>query len=308
MDQLSAVRVFVRVADRGSFTQAADDLNLSRSVVSGQVAALEQHLGVRLLNRTTRRVGLTADGSEYVVRCRRILEELEAAEESLRRGSETPTGPLRVDVPVAFGRNLLVPALGEFTQRYPGVQLDVRLNDRVADLVTEQVDVAVRAGVVQQRQLVARRIVVTRFLTCAAPEYLAANGVPKDPDDLRRHRCIGLANPQTGRVAEWSFRRGRVHKKLRLDFALTINSVEAVVTAAVEGLGIVRSIDLLVAQHLASGRLRVVLPEWSDEGVPLSIVYPSAGHRSVKVRAFADFAARLLQDSSRRAAESLASG
>jgi LysR family transcriptional regulator, regulator for bpeEF and oprC len=308
MDQLSAVRVFVRVAERGSFTQAADDLTLSRSVVSGQVAALERHLGVRLLNRTTRRVGLTGEGTDYLAHCRRILAELQSAEESLRRGTETPTGRLRVDVPIAFGRNLLIPALGEFTARYPGVQLDVRLNDRVADLVTEQVDVAVRAGVVQQGQLVARRVVVTRFLTCAAPEYLARNGVPGEPEDLRRHRCIGLANPQTGRVAEWTFRRGRIDRKPRLEFALTLNSVEGVVAAAAEGLGIVRSMDLLVARYLDSGRLRVVLPDWTAEGVPLSIVYPSAGRQSAKVRAFADFAARLLQESSRRAAESLASG
>jgi len=146
MDQLVAMRVFTRVAERGSFGKAADELDISRAAASAHVAALEKHLGVRLLNRTTRRVSLTAEGSDYLRRCRRILEEIHDAEETLRESRSKPQGLLRVDVPVAFGRYLLLPALPEFTRRYPAIDLDIRLNDRIVDLVAERVDVAVRVG------------------------------------------------------------------------------------------------------------------------------------------------------------------
>jgi len=176
MDQLLAMRVFTRVAERGSFSQAADELELSRPAASALVAALEKHLGVRLLNRTTRRVGLTAEGSEFLHRCRRILEELRDAEETLRDARSRPQGKLRVDVPVTFGRYLLLPALPEFTRRYPQIELDLRLNDRIVDLVADGVDVALRVGPLRQSGLVARRLTQVNIVTCAAPAYLADHG------------------------------------------------------------------------------------------------------------------------------------
>jgi len=169
MDQLVAMRVFSRVAERGSFGKAADELDISRAAASAHVAALEKHLGVRLLNRTTRKVSLTAEGADYLRRCRRILEEIRDAEETLRESRSKPQGLLRVDVPVAFGRYLLLPALPEFTRRYPAIDLDIRLNDRIVDLVAERVDVAVRVGAIQQSGLVARRVAQINIVTCAAP-------------------------------------------------------------------------------------------------------------------------------------------
>jgi LysR family transcriptional regulator, regulator for bpeEF and oprC len=296
------MRLFVRVAERGSFVRAADDFELARSQVSTQVAALEAALGVRLLNRTTRRVSLTPDGGGYLERCRRALEEIDAAEEALRRDRGRVSGRLRVDVPVAFGRSLLIPALPEFTHRYPGLELDVRLEDRVTDLIAERIDVAVRVGRIRQQDLVARRTPPMRVFTCAAPSYLAAAGVPSTPADLVQHRCIGIANPQTGRVGQWDFRRGNVRRTLRLEHALTFNSVEASVLAAVRGLGVTRTIDLMVAPYLASGELHVVLPEWASEGPAMSIVYPAAGRGSAKVRVFADFAVALIESAMDRAA------
>jgi LysR family transcriptional regulator for bpeEF and oprC len=293
MDQLAAIRVFVRVAERGSFAQAADELELSRPVASAQVAALEKHLGARLLNRTTRRVSLTAEGAEYLRRCRRILDELRDAEETLRQTRSKPQGKLRVDVPVAFGRYLLLPALPEFTRRYPLIELDLRLNDRVVDLVAEQVDVALRVGTLRQSGLVARRVTNINLVTCAAPQYLADHGEPRTPDDLRQHRLLGLTSPG-GAPPEWSFPPPYTARRLKLSFALLFNAAEAPVIAAAAGLGIAHTADLLIAEYVARGELKLVLEDYVVPGPPMSLVYPSAGHQSAKVRVFSDFAADLL--------------
>lgn len=294
MDLLLAMRVFTRVAERASFAQAADELDISRAAASGHVAALEKHLGVRLLNRTTRRVGLTAEGSDYLRRCRRILDEIQDAEETLRGARSRPQGLLRVDVPVAFGRYLLLPALPEFTRRYPAIDLDVRLNDRIVDLVAERVDVALRVGQVQQSGLVARRVAQINIVTCASPTYLADHGEPATPDDLRGHRLLAVT-PAAGGTPEWSFPAPYTPRRLKLHFAMQFNAAEAPVIAAAAGLGITRTVDLIVAEYVARGELKLILNEFVLPGPPISLVYPSAGHQSPKVRVFSDFAANLMR-------------
>jgi LysR family transcriptional regulator for bpeEF and oprC len=294
------MRSFARVAELHSFTRAADSLGLSRAVVSTHVADLERHLRCQLLHRTTRRVGLTGDGAEYLTRCQRILAELEAADETLRGARLAVQGRLRVDVPVAFGRALLIPALPRFTQRYPDLKLEVQLNDRVIDLIAEEVDLVVRAGPVREPHLIARRIVDTRLVTCAAPEYLRAHGVPSDPDELRRHKLIGHLSSSSHRPYKWLFQRGTVRRQLQLPFSVSFNSVEARILAALRGVGIVQSPDIMVAETLAAGRLQVVLPEWSAPGAPLMVVCRSALRNTPKIRVFADFAAELLLQYRRR--------
>src|SRR6185295_19031054 len=175
MDALQAMRAFARVAELGSFTRAADELGLSRAMVSTHVRRLEKRFGLRLLNRTTRTVALTPAGMEYLGHCRRVFTELRAAEEMLRRTQEQPEGRLRVDVPGSFGRHILLPALPEFLARFPGIDLDLRFNERVVDLVSEGVDLAVRAGTVTDPNLVALRISGSRWITCASPAYLASH-------------------------------------------------------------------------------------------------------------------------------------
>jgi LysR family transcriptional regulator for bpeEF and oprC len=300
MDQLVCVRSFIRVAELRSFTRAADALGLSRAVVSTQLAELERHLRCQLLHRTTRRVGLTSDGAEYLTRCQRILAELEAADEAVRGSRLAVQGRLRVDVPEAFGRALLIPALPRFTQRYPDLHLEVQLNDRVIDLIAEDVDLVVRAGPVKEPHLVARPIVTTRLITCAAPEYLRQHGMPADPDELRRHKLIGHLSSTSHRPYKWLFQRGTVRRQLQLPFSVSFNSVEARILAAVRGVGIVQSMDLMVAEALAAGRLQVVLPEWSAPGAPLMVVSRSALRNSARIRVFADFAAELLLQYRRR--------
>lgn len=294
MDQLVAMKVFAKVAERGSFAHAADELDISRAAASGHVANLEKHLGVRLLNRTTRRVGLTEDGAEFLRRCRRILDEVQDAEETLRGSRSKPQGLLRVDVPVSFGRYLLLPALPEFTRRYPAIELDIRLNDRVVDLVAERVDVALRVGALQQSGLVARRVAQMNIVTCASLAYLAERGEPSTPDDLREHRLLALT-PPTGGSPEWTFPAPYTARRLKLHFAMQFNAVEGPIVAASAGLGIIHTVDLLVAEQVARGDLKLILKDYSMPGPTMSLVYPSAGHQSPKVRVFSDFAADLMK-------------
>jgi len=295
MDQLICMRSFARVADLQSFTRAADALGLSRAVVSTHVADLERHLRCQLFHRTTRRVGLTSDGAEYLARCQRILAELEAADEALRRTRLSPQGRLRVDVPVVFGRSLLIPALPQFTARYPELQLEVQFNDRIVDLIAEEIDLVVRVGPVREPHLIARRIVTTRLLSCASPEYLRAHGVPASPDELRRHKLVGHLGASNHRPHPWLFQRAAQRRQLRLPFNVAFNSVEAQIMAAMRGAGIVQSMDLVVAEALAAGKLEVILPEWSAPGKPISVVCRRALRDSPKIRVFADFAAQLLR-------------
>jgi LysR family transcriptional regulator, regulator for bpeEF and oprC len=300
MDQLACMRTFVRVADLSSFTRAADALGLSRAVVSTHIAGLEKHLQCQLFQRTTRRVGLTTDGAEYLARCQRILAELEAADENMRRTRVAPAGRLRVDVPSAFGRGLLIPALPRFIARYPQVQLEVQFNDRVVDLIAEEIDVVVRVGTVREPQLIARRVVSTRALTCASPEYLREHGIPTQPEDLRRHRLIGHLATGRRRVRNWVFQQGTQRRKMQLDFNVAIDSVEALIVAAIRGGGIVQSMDLMVAGALAAGKLQAVLSEFSAPGAPLSVVCRRGARDVPKVRVFAEFAAELLRQHRQR--------
>jgi len=289
------MRSFVRVADLHSFTKAAEALGLSRAVVSTHIAELENYLRCQLLHRTTRRVGLTADGAEYLTRCQRILTELEAADESVRRTRLSPEGRLRVDVPVEFGRALLIPALPKFTARYPDLQLEVQFNDRVVDLIREEIDLVVRVGAVREPHLIARRVVNTRLLTCASPEYLHTHGTPSSPEDLRRHKLVGYLPTGTRRPHRWVFERGTQRMRLGLPFNIAFNSAEAEIRAAIRGAGLVQAMDLIVAEALALGRLQVVLPDWSAPGKPISVVCRAALRDSPKIRVFAEFAADLLQ-------------
>lgn len=302
------MRTFARVADLGSFTRAADALDLSRAVVSAHVADLERHLGVRLLHRTTRKVNLTPDGGAYLERCRRILAEIEAAEESLRRTRLKPSGRLRVDVPIEFGRRILAPALNSFLARYPDLALEVQYNDRVVDLFEEQVDVAVRVGPAGHPDLVAKRICHMRLLTCASTEYLERHGAPAEPEALRRHRLIGALSASTRRPRKWTFQRGAQRFQLALPFAVSFNNAEAQVNAAVRGLGIVQASDLLVAHHIVARRLEILLNAWSAEGAPISIVYPATLRNSLKVRVFGEFAGELLLRLRAQVDELLATG
>jgi LysR family transcriptional regulator for bpeEF and oprC len=293
MDRLQAMQVFVQVVDTGSFTRAADVLRLPKASVTTLLQGLEAHLRTKLLNRTTRRVSVTADGAAYYERCVRILAEVEETESALTRTRTAPHGRLRVDVPSSFGRRLLVPALPEFFERYPEIRLEVGCTDRPVDLLEEGVDCVVRGGEQVDSSLVARRVATFAFLTCAAPTYLARFGTPAHPRDLERHRCIRYFMPKTGRILEWNFVRDGEQFTSSVDAFVALNDGEAYAAAGLGGLGVVHAPSFLVDDALADGRLVRVLEDWTTDPLPVYVMYPQNRHLSAKVRVFVDWVAEL---------------
>jgi DNA-binding transcriptional LysR family regulator len=301
VEDFQAMQAFSRVAELGSFTRAADELGLSRAMVSTHVQRLERRFGLRLLNRTTRKVAVTPAGADYLGHCRRVFAELAAAEETLRRGKEQPTGRLRVDVPGSFGRHILLPALPDFLSRYPGIDLDLRFNERVVDIVREGVDLAVRAGTVTDPEVVAHRVSGSRWITCASPLYLARHGRPQTIDDLARHVLIGSIPSGSTHPRPWIFANDESPSE-ELRFRMTVNEAEAVMLAAARGVGITQTMDLLAARELVDGNLAIVLTEHTRLGPPLSIVHTRTAQRLARVRVFSDFLRGLCEYVVQRAA------
>lgn len=304
MDRLQAMSVFVRVVDSGGFTRAAELLRMPKATVTTLVQQLESHLGVKLLNRTTRRVSVTADGAAYYERCVRILAEVEDTETVLRRTHGAVSGRLRVDVPASFGRRVLMPALPDFVRRYPDVRLEVGCGDRPVDLLEEGVDCVVRGGDPGDESLVARRVGQLEFIACATPAYLAEYGVPEHPRELARHRCVNYFSSKTGRIFPWDFTRDGERIELMLDGPVAANDGEAYLAAGLAGLGVFLAVTADVESPLAAGRLRRVLADWRTDPLPMFVMYPQNRHLSAKVRAFVDWVADLLEQRAAGAARS----
>lgn len=298
------MQVFVRVVETGGFTRAADVMNMPKATVTTLVQNLEAHLGVKLLNRTTRRVSVTPDGAAYYERCVRILTDVEETENVLARAKSTPHGRLRVDVSGAFGRRLLIPALPEFFARFPEIRLEVGCSDRPVDLIEEGVDCVVRAGEQPDSTLVARRLGMVEFITCAAPGYLEQYGTPKHPDDLAQHRFINYFSAKTGRFFEWEFTRKDERIVLNLTAHVAFNDAEALFVAGVAGLGVMQTGEILARDALKHGALVRILPDWQTDSLPLYVMYPQNRHLSAKVRAFAEWVAELYERRSIRRASS----
>ena len=294
------MRAFAKVAELGSFTRAAEALGLSRAMVSTHVQRLEQQFGLRLLNRTTRKVAVTPAGSDYLAHCRRVFAELDAAEETLRQSKEQPTGRLRVDVAGSFARHLLLPALPTFLARYPGIEVELRVNERVVDLVKEGVDLAVRGGVIEDPQLVARPIARSRWILCASPAYLAQSRSPAIRGRPRlAHVLIGSTTAESSQPRPWLFPDGVAPP--RLAFGVTVNETEAVMLAAASGVGIAQTLDLMASRALMDGRLQMVLPEFTVPGPPISVVHTRAAERLARVRVFSEFLRGLMGEVARNA-------
>ncbi len=295
MDRLQAMSVFVRVVDCGGFTRAAEVLRMPKATVTTLVQQLEAHLGVKLLNRTTRRVSVTADGAAYYERCVRILAEVDDTETAMRRTRGTATGRLRIDVPAGFGRRVLMPALPDFVRRYPDVRLEVGCGDRPVDLLEEGVDCVVRGGDPGDDALVARRVGSLRFICCATPAYLAEYGEPRHPHDLARHRCVNYFSAKTGRMYPWDFTRDGERIELAVEGPVAANDSEAYIAAGLAGLGIFQAVAAEMGGHLAREEVRQVLADWAIDPLPIYVMYPQNRHLSAKVRAFVDWVAELLE-------------
>ncbi|RAK62302.1 LysR family transcriptional regulator [Phenylobacterium kunshanense] len=289
MDRLDEIRAFVAVADARSFTQGARKLDVSGAQVSKLVARLENRLGARLLNRTTRDVSLTDTGQAYLERARELLESFDVLEASVR-DQAGPSGTLKVSAPVSFGKNQLTPALLDFAAGCAAVSLDVSFSDRVVNLVEEGFDVAVRIGHLADSSLVARRLAAVRMVTCAAPAYLERAGVPAALEDLGQHEAILDTNARDPTV--WRFGPHSDLRDVRVHGRLRFNGAEACVAAAVAGFGVVRTPAFAAAEDLRAGRLVPVLCNFEPELIHVHAVYPHARHLAAKVRAFVDFLAQ----------------
>lgn len=288
MDRIDEIRAFVAVADARSFTQGARKLGVSGAQVSKLVARLEDHLGARLLNRTTRDVSLTDTGRAYLEGARALLAGFDALQSSVR-DQKGPVGLLKVSAPVSFGKGQLTRALLDFAATCPAVSLDVSFSDRMVNLVEEGFDVGVRIGYLPDSSLIARRLAAVRMVTCASPAYLATHGTPASPDALSLHDAILDSNARDPSV--WSFGSGGARHDVRVAGRLRFNGAEACVAAAVAGFGIARSPAFAAAEDLRAGRLVALLCQVEPEPIHVHAVYPHARHLAAKVRAFVDFLA-----------------
>jgi len=293
MDSLSGIFAFVRTAETLSFVGAGRALGVSASAVGKNVARLEQSVGVRLFQRSTRRVSLTEEGALLYERCRRILDDLQDAEAMLSQAAERPRGRLRVSVPTV-GHHFLLPHLPEFGRLYPEVEFDLDFNDVIVDVIEEGVDAVIRSGDLPDSRLMSRRLGPFRFALTASPAYLARQGRPRTPSELAAHACLRFRFPTTGKLQAWSLLPDPSGAHLRLPASFTCNNIDAVLAAAKGGLGIAHVPDFLVRESLADGSLCSVLDDYLDDGGQFWALWPSSRHLSPKVRVFIDFIATRL--------------
>lgn len=286
------MHLFVRVVERGSFTAAAAQLDVARSVVTRQIAALEKHLGVKLMARSTRRLTLTAAGAVYLEQCRVILNLVETAEADVAERHLTPRGPLRIGVPLLFGLKRLLPLLLEFAQRYPEINLDMDYNDRRLNLIEEGFDLSIRITDRLEPGDIVRKLGVCRLFTVAAPDYLARHGRPQHPAELKHHECLTYTND--ARHATWLFQiEGRL-TPVAVRSRISANNGEALIEAAAQGLGIALEPDFIAGPYLAAGTVEALLEMFARPALGIYALLPSNRYMPYRVRVFIDFlAARL---------------
>jgi DNA-binding transcriptional LysR family regulator len=293
MDRLEAMRLFVAVGDAGSLSAAARALKIPLPTVSRKLAQLEEHLGVRLVVRTTRKFVLTEPGRTYLESCRRLLGEIETAERLAAGEYEAPRGRLHITAPIVFGRLHVLPIALAFMKAYPDVELRLALVDRIADLIDEGIDVALRIAHLADSSLIAARVGAVRLVTCAAPAYLKDNGAPRTPSELIHHHCIASANLSA--TDRWAYRVDGEERLVPIRSRLTLTTAEAAIDAAVAGIGITRVLSYQAAAAIKSGKLKLILRPFELPEIPVSLVHPEARLSPPKVRAFLDFAAPRLR-------------
>ena len=289
MDRAGEMAVFTKVVEEGSFSSAARALKLTPSAVSKQIGRLEDRLGVRLLNRTTRQLSATEEGDAFYQRCVRILTDMEEAEIAVSQRHSAPRGTLRVNCGVAFGKHQISPLIPEFLERFPEVNVEMTLTDALSDLVEEGQDVAIRFGKLQDSSMVARQLAVSRRAICCSPDYLARFGEPKHPSDLTAHNRLGFSTAI--HLNEWIFRLPDGSEyPVKVEGNFTANNGETIHEMVLAGLGIARLAEFLVSSEVREGKLvRILRPFYRDVEVPINAVYPTRRHLSPKVRAFVDF-------------------
>ncbi|OGB14511.1 MAG: LysR family transcriptional regulator [Burkholderiales bacterium RIFCSPLOWO2_12_67_14] len=295
MDQIQSIRVFARVVEAGTFTKAAESLNLPKGTVTKLVQHLEARLKVKLLNRTTRRVTVTPDGAAYYERTVRVLNDLDDIEASMTNAQASPSGRLRVDVGSSVAREIIIPALADFFRRFPDIQLDLGVSDRSVDLLADNVDCVLRGGELLDQSLVARRVANVSLIAVASPAYLRAHGTPTHPEQLEReHTMVNHFSTRNGRPYPNEFEKDGQTLEISGRYKLALNESNAVTAAVLAGLGVAQMASFTALPLIERGELVRVLSDWTCMTIPLYVVYPPNRHLSAKVRAFVEWVAELL--------------
>ncbi|WP_035061325.1 LysR family transcriptional regulator [Andreprevotia chitinilytica] len=291
MDRFQAMRVFTRIIELGSFTRAADDLQLPRATVTHTIKQLESRLGVRLLQRTTRSVSATLDGEAYYQRCVRLLADLEEAESAFSEAAANPGGKLRVDLQGTLARHFVIPHLPDFLARYPKIELEIGMGDRFVDLVREGVDCVLRAGELRDSAMVARRIALLEQVTCASASYIAKHGLPETVAALRGHWAVNYLSTVTGKVFPFQFTVDGQTQLLTLPGLVSVSNAEAYVDCCIAGLGLIQSPRYHVATQIEAGDMIELLADIRPAPMPVSVLYPHHRQLSPRVRVFVDWLA-----------------
>ena len=288
MSRESELTFFATLVKAGSLTAAARELNVTPPAISKRLQQLENRLGVRLLHRTTRRIGLTHEGEVYLENARRILDEIDELESTVSSSRVAPRGLLRVNAPLGFGRTYITPLVSDFAKEYPDVQVQLQLSDHPLILADESIDVGIRFGDLPDARVVARRIAPNRRLLCASPAYLQKHGTPQTPEELPRHNCLILRQNETA-SGIWRLTRGRKAHTVKVHGNLSSNDGEVVLKWALDGHGVLQRAEWDIAKYVRSGRLRLVLEDYALPPADIYAVYPQRHHMSAKVSAFIDF-------------------
>ncbi|MBX8574828.1 LysR family transcriptional regulator [Pseudomonas cichorii] len=296
MDRFDAMQAFARVVEAGSFTKAAETLHMSKTTVTQLVQQLEARLRVKLLNRTTRKVNVTADGAAYYERVVRLLADLDDAETSLSSASALPRGRLRVDVPSPFASTILMPALPEFHARYPDIQIDMGVSDRIVDVIGENVDCVVRGGELTDQSLMARRVGDLRLGVYAAPSYLERVGTPSHPRELEdsHHRIVGFLWARTGKALPYAMHRDGESLHVHGRYVLAVDDGNAYLAAGLAGMGVLWVPDYMAKAPLERGDLVPLFRDWRMDSMPMYVAFPPNRHISLKLRVFIDWVAELM--------------
>ena len=297
MDKIKAMQTFVRIVEANSFSKAAETLNLPRAALTATLQKLEAYLGTQLLQRTTRRLSLTADGAEYFSQCLAILGAIDTAELAFRGpDANKPRGLLRVNLPGTVGRTLVMPWIGQFHAAHPAVQLHLSLTDRLVDLTEEGIDCALRVGQLQDSAFVGKRVGNMRFITCAAPAYIARHGTPQTLSDLPRHRGVMHFSGRTGRAFDWDFVQQGDVVRVQMTGMVAVNDAEANLACVLQGMGLGQLAVYQARKHLASGALVPVLEACPPTPMPMSLLTPQGRLAIPKVQAFASWLTELLAE------------
>ncbi|HEU4777106.1 MAG TPA: LysR family transcriptional regulator [Telluria sp.] len=290
MDQLLAIRAFARVVEAGTFTKAADSLDMPNATLTKLVQSLEAHLRVKLLQRTTRKVSVTPEGAAYYEKTMRLLKELDDIDTSFSAAQARPRGHLRIDIGSSTASDVLIPALPEFLARFPDIRIDLGVSDRNADLVGDNVDCVIRGGMLTDMGLVGRQIGLASMVTCATPAYLREHGVPTHPDQLASgHYVVSYLFAKSNRAAPLKFKKDGEKIELQGERVVGVNESNAHVAAALAGLGVIQTFTYAAREHIASGALVPILQDWRPDPYPFHVVYPPNRHLTNRLRVFIDW-------------------